>query len=73
MMMRQIHFASVDLELHSRFKPGAGESVFDVDRRIAQQTQVVTLVPSLPPFPWRPHCLLSHPVSEKHKGCGAEC
>ena len=41
MMMRQIHFASVDLELHSRFKPGAGESVFDVDRRIAQRTQVL--------------------------------
>ena len=46
MMMRQIHFASVDLELHSRFKPGAGESVFDVDRRIAQQTQVLSRSPA---------------------------
>ena len=39
MMMRQIHFASVDLELHSRFKPGGTETVFDADRRIAKQTQ----------------------------------
>jgi len=40
MMMRQIHFASVDLELHSRFKPGSTETVFDADRRIAKSTQV---------------------------------
>ncbi len=41
MMMRQIHFASVDLELHSRFKPGSAETVFDADRRIAKRTQVI--------------------------------
>ena len=44
-MLRQIHFACVDLELHARYVPGAGETVFDVDRRMAQLTTV------LPPLP----------------------
>eukprot|EP00897_Mesotaenium_endlicherianum_P006089 jgi/Mesen1/5508/ME000277S04713 len=44
-MMRQIHYASVDLELHSRFVPGGGETVFEADRRIGKKTQVL---PSLP-------------------------
>ncbi|KAL3696251.1 hypothetical protein R1sor_010327 [Riccia sorocarpa] len=45
MMLRQIHFASVDLELHSRFRPGGSESIFDVDRRIAEKTQVIPPLP----------------------------
>ena len=53
MMMRQIHFASVDLELHSRFKPGSSETVFDADRRIAQRTQVADLLPCNLPSPGR--------------------
>lgn len=44
-MMRQIHFASVDLELHSRYRPGGAESVFDVDRRIAERTLVMAPLP----------------------------
>jgi Zn-dependent oligopeptidase len=36
----QVHFSSIDLELHSRFAPGAGESVFDRDAAVAQKTQV---------------------------------
>lgn len=54
-MMRQIHFASVDLELHSRYRPGGAESVFDVDRRIAERTLV------MPPLPEdRFLCSFSH-------------
>lgn len=29
----QVHFACIDLELHARFTPGQGESVFDRDRK----------------------------------------
>jgi oligopeptidase A len=41
MMMRQIAFARVDLELHHRFVPGRGESVLDVQRRLAKETAVM--------------------------------
>ena len=34
-MLRQLHFASLDLELHSQFQPGGPETIFDVDRRVA--------------------------------------
>eukprot|EP00271_Cylindrocystis_brebissonii_P006455 TRINITY_DN19248_c0_g1_i1.p1 TRINITY_DN19248_c0_g1~~TRINITY_DN19248_c0_g1_i1.p1 ORF type:complete len:795 (-),score=161.70 TRINITY_DN19248_c0_g1_i1:569-2953(-) len=44
-LLRQVHFSLVDLELHSSFQPGGSESVFDIDRRIAQRTQV------MPPLP----------------------
>ncbi|KAG0000453.1 hypothetical protein BGZ80_009642 [Entomortierella chlamydospora] len=50
-MMRQIHFATLDLELHTNYTPRAkdstkdGDSVFDVDRRIAQKTCLVPPVP----------------------------
>lgn len=55
MMLRQVHFSSIDLELHSRFTPGAGESVFDRDAAVAQKTQV------MPSFPQdRFLCSFSH-------------
>jgi oligopeptidase A len=44
-MLRQLFFGVVDLELHHRFDPKGRESVFDVERRIAQTTTV------LPPLP----------------------
>eukprot|EP00882_Tetradesmus_deserticola_P020535 GHRQ01022185.1.p1 GENE.GHRQ01022185.1~~GHRQ01022185.1.p1 ORF type:complete len:423 (+),score=233.68 GHRQ01022185.1:219-1487(+) len=54
-MLRQVHFSSIDLELHSRFTPGAGESVFDRDAAVAQKTQV------MPSFPQdRFLCSFSH-------------
>jgi hypothetical protein len=34
MTLRQVHFAVTDLELHARFTPGQGESVFDRDRKV---------------------------------------
>ena len=68
MMLRQIHFASVDLELHARYEPavdakgepkttsgGKTESVFDRDRTVASRTQVMA------PFPEdRFLCSFSH-------------
>ncbi len=44
-MLRQIYFASLDLELHHRFDPAGPESAFDVQHRIAART---TVVPPLP-------------------------
>lgn len=51
----QIRFASVDLELHTRYIPGGSESIYDVDRKICERTQV------LPPLPEdRFLCSFSH-------------
>jgi oligopeptidase A len=49
-MMRQLHFATLDLELHTNYKPRnqdstATESIFDVDRRMAQKTCLVPPIP----------------------------
>ena len=41
----QLHFATVDLELHSAYQPGGSETIFDVDRRVAART---TVMPPLP-------------------------
>ncbi|MFM7426283.1 MAG: M3 family metallopeptidase, partial [Elainella sp.] len=43
-MLRQIHFSWVDLELHHRYRPG-GETPEQVRRRIAETT---TVIPPLP-------------------------
>ncbi|CAM8934404.1 unnamed protein product [Rhodiola kirilowii] len=43
--LRQLRFATVDLELHSRFIPGGSETIFDVDRRVSEKTQVIPLLP----------------------------
>lgn len=45
MTLRQLHFASTDLELHARFTPGGEESIFDRERVVAQRT---TVMPPLP-------------------------
>jgi oligopeptidase A len=44
MMLRQIHFSMVDLELHAR-APGGEETVFDCDKRVAKKTQIITPYP----------------------------
>ncbi|KAE8675648.1 hypothetical protein F3Y22_tig00111650pilonHSYRG00219 [Hibiscus syriacus] len=43
--LRQLRFACVDLELHTKYTPDGSESVFDVDQRVSRKTQVI------PPFP----------------------
>ena len=40
-MMRQLHFAITDLELHSRFTSGQGQSIYDYERQVAKKTCVV--------------------------------
>jgi oligopeptidase A len=45
MPLEQIHFATVDLVLHSKYVPGAEETIFDVDRRVSQKTQVIPTLP----------------------------
>jgi oligopeptidase A len=40
-MLRQIHFSSVDIELHHRYQPGGNETVIDVRNRIAKNTTVL--------------------------------
>ena len=44
-MLRQLHFGFVDLELHHRYVPGGKETPGDVRKRIAQTT---TILPPLP-------------------------
>ncbi|MBD2343136.1 M3 family metallopeptidase [Anabaena subtropica] len=44
-ILRQLHFSSVDVELHSRYRPGGNETAADVRHRVAQNTTV------LPPLP----------------------
>ncbi|XP_058069504.1 probable cytosolic oligopeptidase A [Magnolia sinica] len=43
--LRQIRFASVDLELHTKYVPDGSESVYDIDQRISKKTQVVPPLP----------------------------
>ncbi|CAI9766896.1 unnamed protein product [Fraxinus pennsylvanica] len=43
--LRQLRFATVDLELHTKYVPGGSESIYDVERRVCEKTQV------LPPLP----------------------
>ncbi|NEQ73037.1 MAG: M3 family metallopeptidase [Okeania sp. SIO2C9] len=44
-MLRQLHFALVDIELHHRYQPGGEETVMDVRNRIAQTTTVLAPLP----------------------------
>jgi len=41
MMLRQIHFASTDLALHSTYPAGGHSSVYDLEREIAKKTTVM--------------------------------
>lgn len=44
-MLRQLHFGCVDLELHHRYQPGGNETVIDVRNRIAENTTVLKPLP----------------------------
>ena len=41
----QIKFAIVDLELHTKYIPGGSESVYDIDRKVSERTQVIPPLP----------------------------
>ncbi|MCL7036498.1 hypothetical protein MKW94_016232 [Papaver nudicaule] len=43
--LRQILYASSDLELHTNYIPGGSESIFDVWRRVSDKTQVIAPLP----------------------------
>ncbi|KAG9440093.1 hypothetical protein H6P81_020258 [Aristolochia fimbriata] len=43
--LRQIRFATVDLELHTKYVPGGQETVYDVDQRVSRVTQVIPPLP----------------------------
>ncbi|MEL7036356.1 MAG: M3 family metallopeptidase [Cyanobacteria bacterium J06592_8] len=45
MMLRQLHFGLVDLELHHRYQPGSSETVVDVRNRIAEKTTLLKPLP----------------------------
>ncbi len=40
-MLRQLNFGVLDLELHHRYEPDSDETVFDVQRRVADKTTVL--------------------------------
>ena len=44
-MLRQLYYASLDLELHHRFDPSGEESPFEVQQRIAERTAIVPPLP----------------------------
>ena len=46
MTLRQIHFACTDLELHARFTPGQGETIFEREAKMAKKTTVMSPLPS---------------------------
>nr|XP_011466617.1 PREDICTED: probable cytosolic oligopeptidase A [Fragaria vesca subsp. vesca] len=43
--LRQIRFAIVDLKLHTEYIPGGSESIYDVDQRVSEKTQVIPPLP----------------------------
>ncbi|GMI68732.1 thimet metalloendopeptidase 1, organellar oligopeptidase [Hibiscus trionum] len=43
--LRQIKFASLDLELHTKYIPDGSESIYDVDQRVSKKTQVIPPLP----------------------------
>jgi oligopeptidase A len=42
-MLRQLTLGMTDMALHTRFDPGGDESIFDVQRRIMEQTSVLPM------------------------------
>jgi oligopeptidase A len=44
-MLRQLLFGMTDMALHHGYSPASGESVFELQRRIGEQTSVMPLLP----------------------------
>jgi oligopeptidase A len=45
MTLRQVYFATLDLELHHRYRPGQGQSVTAVQQRVAKDNTVLAPLP----------------------------
>ncbi|KAG7608776.1 Peptidase M3A/M3B catalytic domain [Arabidopsis suecica] len=43
--LRQLKFATVDLELHTKYMPGGAETIYEVDQRVSIKTQVIPPLP----------------------------
>ena len=41
----QVHFAVVDLELHTNYVPGGSETIYDVDQKVGKRTQIIPPLP----------------------------
>ncbi|XP_073054885.1 organellar oligopeptidase A, chloroplastic/mitochondrial-like isoform X1 [Primulina eburnea] len=61
LLLRQLRYASLDLELHSKYDPRAAESVHDIDQRIGKKTHVIPLLPQD-----RFLCSFSHIFADKY-------
>ncbi|XP_057484174.1 organellar oligopeptidase A, chloroplastic/mitochondrial-like isoform X1 [Actinidia eriantha] len=44
LLLRQLRYASVDLELHTKYIPGGPESIYDIDQRVGKMTHVIPLL-----------------------------
>ncbi|ATB36068.1 peptidase M3 [Cystobacter fuscus] len=45
MTLRQVYFATLDLELHHRYQPGGTDKVLDIQRRVARENTVLAPLP----------------------------
>jgi hypothetical protein len=61
MMLRQLHFSRLDLELHSRYDPDGKESVYECDRRLAKD-----VFPMMPLLEDRFLCSFQHIFAGAH-------
>ncbi|KAG6417666.1 hypothetical protein SASPL_119850 [Salvia splendens] len=61
LLLRQLRYASVDLELHSTYVPGGLESIYDVDQEIGKRTHPIPLLPED-----RFLCSFSHIFADKY-------
>lgn len=43
--LRQIRFASIDLELHTKYTPDGPESIYEIDQRVGKRTQIIPPLP----------------------------
>jgi oligopeptidase A len=44
-ILRQVRFGWTDIELHHRYRPGRGETIAEVNRRIAAQSSILDPLP----------------------------
>ncbi|XP_047308624.1 organellar oligopeptidase A, chloroplastic/mitochondrial-like [Impatiens glandulifera] len=44
-LLRQLRYALIDLELHTKYVSGGSESIYDMDQRIGKKTGLIPLLP----------------------------